>query len=90
MPHVEETERCLSVVGDFLRRVEAAMAGGESEGLETGDLPPCEPQEYTIETTRDISPPPGAPKPPPRRPAPPVPRGDDIGDESPSPPTELG
>ena len=88
MPHVEETERCLAVVSGFLRRVEATMAGGESEGLDTCDVPLGPPQEYTVETTRELGPQPGERKIHPRRPVPPVPRGDEIGDDSPSPPTE--
>lgn len=89
MPHGENTERCLAVVGDFLRRVEVRMAGGEDEGLETADVPLGEPTEYTVHTTREIRIAPGERKIHPRRPAPPVPRGDDVADETPSPPTEL-
>ncbi|MFN8476049.1 MAG: proline iminopeptidase-family hydrolase [Anaerolineae bacterium] len=88
MPHVEETEHCLSVVRDFLRRVEVRMAGGEDEGLETGDVLLGEPKEYTVHTTRELRPEPGERKIHPRRPAPTVPRGDDVPDKSPSPPTE--
>ncbi|MFN8483177.1 MAG: proline iminopeptidase-family hydrolase [Anaerolineae bacterium] len=89
MPHVEETERCLTVVGDFLRRVEVRMAGGEDEGLDTCDVPLGEPMEYTVHTTREIRVEPGERTIHPRRPSPPVPRGDEVADDSPSPPTEL-